>query len=86
MSDRDPPPEIRVESRSETRGDERPIAVWIGRDRFDIVETLDRAMISGVEGGAPTRHRLWVKLHDGSCWELVRVLPDGTWQATAKGS
>ncbi len=76
----DPIPVIaRVECRSEGRGEEKPIAVIIGGVRLEIVDVLDRAMITSVEAGDPVRHRLWVVLEDGQRCELTRVTPDGTW-------
>ena len=69
----------RVECRSEGRGEEKPVAVIIGGERLEIVDVLDRAMITSVETGKPVRHRLWVELKDGQRCELTRVTPDGTW-------
>ena len=68
-----------VECRSESRGDEKPVAVIIGGERFEIVDVLDRALITSVEAGEPVRHRLWVELEDGQRCELTRLMPDGTW-------
>ena len=69
-----------VECRSESRGDEQPIAISIGGERLEIVDIFDRAMITSEEAGQPVRHRLWVELEDGSRLQLIRVLPDGTWR------
>ncbi len=69
-----------VECRSEGRGEEHPIAVIIGEQRFAIVDILDRAMITSVEAGDPVRHRLWVEIADGRRCELVRTLPTGKWR------
>jgi len=69
----------RVECRSEGRGEEKPIAVIIGGERLEIVDVLDRAIITSVEAGEPVRHRFWVVLEDGRRCELTRVTPDGTW-------
>jgi hypothetical protein len=68
-----------VECRSESRGEEKPVAVIIGGERFEIVDVLDRAMITSIEAGEPVRHRLWVELEDGQRCELTRITPDGTW-------
>jgi len=68
-----------VECRSEGRGEEIPVAVVFGNERLEIVDILDRAMITSVESGEPVRHRLWVELEDGQRCELTRVTPDGTW-------
>ena len=72
----------RVECRSEGRGEEYPIAVILGGQRFEIVDVIDRAMITSVEAGAPIRHRLWVEIEDERRCELVRVLPDGEWRVS----
>jgi len=69
----------RVECRSEGRGEEIPVAVVIGGDRFKITDVIDRAMVTSIEAGEPVRHRLWVDLEDGQRCELTRVTPDGTW-------
>jgi hypothetical protein len=69
----------RVECRSEGRGEEKPVAVIIGGERLEIVDILDRAMITSIEAGKPVRHRLWVELEDGQRCELTRVMPAGTW-------
>ena len=74
----------RVECRSEGRGEERPIAGWTGGDRLEIVDIVDRAMVSSERAGEPVRHRLWVELEDGSRCELTRVLPDGPWRVNIK--
>lgn len=69
----------RVECRSEGRGKEKPVAVVVGGKRVEIVDVLDRAMITSIEAGEPVRHRIWVELEDGQRCELTRVTPDGTW-------
>ena len=69
-----------VECRSEGRGEERPIAVWFADRRLEIVDVIDRAMVTSVEAGQPVRHRLWVELEDGKRCELTRIEPDGTWR------
>ncbi len=69
-----------VECRSQSRGDDVPVAVVIGGKRFEIVDTLDRAMITSAEAGDPVRHRLWVEVSGGRRFELTRVLPDGPWR------
>jgi len=77
---KDPIPAIaQVECRGEGRGEEKPVAVIIGGERLEIVDVLDRAIITSVEAGKPVRHRLWVELEDGQRCELTRVTPDGTW-------
>jgi hypothetical protein len=77
-----PPIDIvaKVECRSENRGEERPIAIWFADQRLEIVDVIDRAMVTSIEAGEPVRHRLWVELEDGKRCELTRVEPDGTWR------
>jgi hypothetical protein len=77
----DPIPIIaKVECRSQSRRDDVPIAIIIGGNRFEIVDTLDRAMVTSVDAGAPVTHRLWVEVDDGRRFELTRTLPDGIWR------
>jgi len=56
------------------------IAVWIGGQRLEIADVIDRAMVTGVEAGEAVRHRLWVELEDATRCKLTRVLPDGQWR------
>ena len=69
-----------VECESQTRGDDVPVAVVIAGERFEIVATHDRAMVTSVTAGDPVRHRLWVEVADGRHFELTRVLPTGPWR------
>ncbi len=69
-----------VECRSEGSGEESPVAVVIGGNRIEIVDILDRAMITSVEAGKPIRHRWWVEIEDGRRCELTRLEPDGEWR------
>ena len=80
MTDERIPVIARVECRSESTADEHPVAVWIGGKRLEIVDVIDRAMISSVEAGHPVRQRLWVELEDGTRCELNRILPEGQWR------
>ena len=69
-----------VECRSEGKGEETPIAVVHGGQRYKIVDILDRAAMTSVHAGGPVCLRLWVELEDGGRCELTRVLPDGDWR------
>jgi hypothetical protein len=69
-----------VECRSESRGEERPIAVWFADQRLEIADVIDHAMVTSIEAGEPVRHRLWVELEDGNRCELTRTKPDGAWR------
>ena len=72
-----------VECRSQTRGDDVPVAVVIAGERFEIVETIDRAMVTTIDAGRPITHRLWVELDDQRRLELHRILPAGPWRVMA---
>jgi hypothetical protein len=74
----------KVECRSESRGDEIPVAVVFGSDRIEIIEIVDRAMVTSIEAGEPVRHRLWVELEDGRRCELTRLEPDGEWRVKTR--
>jgi len=80
MTDERIPMIARVECRSESTADEHPVAVWIGGKRLEIVDVIDRAMISSLEAGHPVRQRLWVELEDGKRCELNRIFPNGQWR------
>ena len=69
----------RVECRSDTGGEDTPLALWMGGERLEITDVLDRAVLGGTEAGAPHRHRLWVEVANGGRFELVRTLPAGRW-------
>ena len=80
MTDERIPVIARVECRSESSADEQPVAVWIGGKRLEIINVIDRAMISSVEAGHPVRQRLRVEFADGTRCELDRILPEGRWK------
>jgi hypothetical protein len=73
-----------VECQSQARGEDRPVAVVIAGERFEIVDTHDRAMVTGADAGGPITHRLWVEVSDGRRFELHRVLPDGPWRVVQR--
>jgi hypothetical protein len=78
-----PPPVpivAKVECRSESRGEEQPIAIWFADQRLEIVDVIDRAMVTSIEAGEPVRHRLWVEIEDGRRCELTRTESDGAWR------
>ena len=82
VKDRSVPLIATVECQSQARGDDLPVAIVFGGERFEIVNTLDRAMVTGVEAGGPITHRLWVVTEDQRRLKLTRVLPDGKWRVT----
>ena len=69
-----------VECRSEGRGDEYPLAVVVGGERFEIVYVIDRAIIASIVAGEAVRQRYWVELEDGRRCELSRFAPDWAWR------
>jgi len=72
----------RVECRSESRGEDRPVAVWIGGRRFAIAR-LSREHLAGPrEAGGLVRHMAAVTLEDGRLLRLERGLPRGAWRVT----
>lgn len=71
----------RVECRSEGRGDDRPVAVWIGGVRMPITSIADERMEGPAEAGRPVRHVARVTLEDGRLLRLERTLPAGRWRA-----
>lgn len=83
MHERSIPLIAKVECQSQSRGDDVPVAVVIRGERFEIVETIDRAMVTSIDAGRPITHRLWVKLDDQRRLELHRILPDGPWRVRA---
>ena len=70
----------KVECRSESRGDERPIALTVGGRRIGIVDILERSFVAAAVAGEPVRARFAVELEDGSRVLLERSLPAGDWR------
>lgn len=75
-----------VECRCYGREEEYPVAVIFGEQRFEVVDVLDRAVVTGVEAGEPIKHRFWVELKDGRRCELTRIAPDGAWRVKVEFS
>jgi len=72
----------RVECRSEARGEDRPVAVWIGGRRF-VIERLSHEHLAGpAEAGGMVRHVASATLEDGRQLRLERRLPEGPWRVT----
>ncbi|HHQ48362.1 MAG TPA: hypothetical protein ENK19_05700 [Acidobacteria bacterium] len=70
----------RVECRSEARGEDRPVAVWIGGRRWAI-GTLSHEHLEGPrEAGGTVRHVAVATLEDGRRLRLERRLPEGPWR------
>ena len=76
-------PLVRVESRSEGNGDQRPLAVRIGGERLEVRHVIRDAVEGSTVAGAPTHRRLLVELEDGVLLDLRRRLPDGPWRLLA---
>jgi len=79
------PPELlrilaRVECRSESKGEERPVAVWIGGCRVVVVRIISDAVLGPAEAGLPVRRQVDVDTEDGQSFRLDRELPHGEWR------
>jgi len=75
----------RVECRSEARGEDRPVAVWIGGRRFPIQELSREHLAGPPQAGGLVRHVAAATLEDGRRLRLERRLPDGPWRVTLLG-
>jgi hypothetical protein len=75
----------RVESRSESAAEQRPIAVWLGRDRIEVGEMIADVVEGPLEAGHPAVRRVRVRLVDGQVLLLVRELPLGEWRVYREG-
>ena len=69
-----------VECRTESRAEERPIALTVGGRRITVVDIVERSLVSEADAGAPVRARFTVELEDGSLVRLERALPGGDWR------
>jgi hypothetical protein len=69
-----------VECRAESRGEERPVAVWIGGRRLAVTEVEDGAVEGPSVAGAPLRRWLDLRLEDGRGVRVERPLADGEWE------
>ncbi len=72
----------RVECRSEARGEDRPVAVWIGGRRFAIERLSQEHLAGPSEAGGLVRHVATAALEDGRHLRLERTLPEGPWRVT----
>jgi len=70
----------RVECRSDSRGEERPVAVWIGGERLRVVKLKNQRIQGPAEAGRPSFYVAEATLRDGREVELERRLPDGEWR------
>jgi len=70
----------RVEARCGGRGEERPVAIWMGGRRWPIAGTLEEHMVGPPEAGGPVFQVLRVLLDDGDELLLERRVPDGGWR------
>jgi hypothetical protein len=69
-----------VECRSETTGEEKPVAIRIGGRPVPINEVIDDAVVGSTEAGGPCYRRQIVELNDGTVLRLQRRLPAGRWR------
>jgi hypothetical protein len=70
----------RVDCRSEHTAEERPVAVWLGTDRFTVTEIVDDKVVGPTDAGAPSERRVEVRLSNADLLILQRSLPDGEWR------
>ena len=70
----------RVECRSEGQAEERPVAVWLGPVRHEVVAVTADAVVGAARAGVPHHHRVTVELDGGRRLLLTRRLPDGRWR------
>lgn len=69
----------RVECRSESAAEQRPIAVWQADERIPVAEIVADSVEGPIEAGLPAVRRLRVRLADGQALTLFRELPGGDW-------
>jgi hypothetical protein len=69
-----------VECRSETTGEEKPVAIRIGGRQLAIDEVTDDAVVGSPDAGGPCYRRQIVELADGTILRLQRLLPAGRWR------
>jgi len=81
MLERTIPLVAHVECRSESRGEEQPIALTLGGQRITVAAILERSFVAAAVAGVPVRARFTIGLEDGSLALLERVLPAGAWKA-----
>ncbi len=70
----------KVECRSDTKGEERPVAVWIAGERFRVTRLRRQHLRGAAEAGAPAFYVADATLRDGREVRLERKLPDGVWR------
>lgn len=82
---RDIPLIARVRCRSEGSAEERPVAVEIGGEWFEIRELETDEIVGPAEAGIRSHRRVRAVLEDGRAVRLTRVLPDGDWRVYLAG-
>lgn len=70
----------RVECRSETEAEQRPVAVWLAGERLEFDEILFDRIEGPIEAGGPSVRQVTVRLKNRRQLELRRELPDGVWR------
>ncbi|NOZ78887.1 MAG: hypothetical protein GXP48_06880 [Acidobacteria bacterium] len=73
----------RVECRSDTKGEERPVAVWIAGERFRVTHLARQHLRGPMKAGAPAFYVATATLRDGRQVKLERKLPGGPWRVFA---
>jgi len=75
----------RVECRSESEGEERPVAVWIGGRRVEVERIVADAVIGPAEAGLSVRRQVDAETVDGRRLRVERELPHGEWSVFLLG-
>jgi len=70
----------RVICRSESAGEQYPVAVQLGADRLEITELVSDAVVGTAAASGRSERRLVVRLANGDRYRLGRTLPDGDWR------
>lgn len=70
----------RVECRSDMKGEERPVAVWIGGERLRITKLKNPRIRGSAEAGLAAFYAAEATLRDEREIGLERRLPDGEWR------
>ncbi len=70
----------RVECRSDTKGEERPVAVWVAGERFRVVRLSRQHLRGPAKAGEPAFYVAYASLRDGREVRLERKLPNGSWR------
>ena len=70
---------LRVECRSETRADERPVAVWLEGERLIVTELLDQWFDAGLTRDEARRRIFKLRLETGQVVFIEQDEGTGAW-------